>query len=79
MTGFQSKRASALARLEALKESPSRSVGDEVEISRLEHLIDRVLDQIVKDVEAGDLTAIQELLFNIPEKELEAYLPEEKQ
>jgi hypothetical protein len=76
MTGFQSKRASALARLEALKESPSRSVGDEVEISRLEHLIDRVLDQIVKDVEAGDLTAIQELLFNIPEKELEAYLPE---
>ena len=39
MTGFQSKRAAAQAKLEALRESPSRSVSDEIEISRLETLL----------------------------------------
>lgn len=77
MTGFQSKRASAHDRLEALQESPSRSVNDEIEISRLQKLIDQVLEQIVIDVQAGDLSAIEELIKPIPLSLLEAYLPEE--
>lgn len=41
-----------------------------------EQLIAKVLDQIVTDVDSGDLTAIFELLSNIPDRELEAYLPQ---
>ena len=43
----------------------------------MKNLIDQVLDQIVQDVAAGDLTAIQELLKFVPIKNLQAYLPEE--
>lgn len=39
-------------------------------------LIDRVLTQIVKDVSIGDLTAIEELLSQVPDSKLENYLPE---
>lgn len=42
-----------------------------------EQLIDRALKQIVKDVEAGDLTAIEELLGFVPLKYLEGFLSEE--
>ena len=42
-------------------------------------LIDRVLEQIVKDVQDGDLTAIQELLVYCPRDALKQYLPEEIQ
>ncbi len=45
-------------------------------MSARELLLDAVLNQIVKDVEAGDLTAIHELLFDLPNEALEAYLPE---
>jgi hypothetical protein len=41
------------------------------------NLLDKVLDQLVQDVQAGDLTAIEELLKFIPEKNLIAFLPEE--
>lgn len=41
-----------------------------------ETLVDRVLAQILKDVQDGDLTAIQELVLSCPETALEAYLPE---
>jgi hypothetical protein len=41
-----------------------------------EQLIDAVLAQVVIDVNNGDLTAIQELLLSLPNKTLEAYLPE---
>ena len=40
-------------------------------------LIDTVLEQIVKDVQDGDLTAIQELLVYCPVDALKQYLPEE--
>ena len=40
-------------------------------------IIEQVLDQIVEDVEIGDLTAIEELLRNVPVEQLLAYLPEE--
>ena len=47
-----------------------------------EHLkllaIDEVIEQIIIDIENGDLTALQELLLNIDLKTLQAYLPEEK-
>jgi hypothetical protein len=83
MTGFQSKRASALARLEALRESPSLSVRDEIEISRLEEavdqlpdLVDLVMEQIRIDIETGDLTALEELLGHVPEDILQGYLSE---
>jgi hypothetical protein len=83
MTGFQSKRASALARLEALQESPNTSVSDQVEINRLEtlntawlDLREQVLNQIVKDVNDGDLTAIEELLVYCDEEAMRQYLPE---
>lgn len=84
MTGFTSKRAQAQDRLEALKESPSTSVSDQVEITRLEqmnsqwlHLRDLVLEQIVKDVQDGDLTAIEELLVYCEEEAMRQFLSEE--
>jgi len=45
--------------------------------SEREMLIDQVLDQIKKDVDAGDFTAIHEMLIELPNKTLLAYLPEE--
>jgi hypothetical protein len=39
--------------------------------------IELALEQIVRDVEAGDLSAIEELLKFVPEKNLIAFLPEE--
>ena len=44
-----------------------------------QQLIDLVLDQIVKDLEGSDMTAIEELLKTVPRKNLIAYLPEEIQ
>jgi len=44
-----------------------------------QQLIDDVLNQILQDVKDFDLTAIEELIKNIPEKVLIAYLPEEVQ
>ena len=39
-------------------------------------LIDRVLDQIVEDVAQGDVTAIEELLKQVPTQVLVDFLPE---
>lgn len=39
-------------------------------------LVDRVLEQIVKDVNDGDLTAIQELLVYCDVEALKQFLPE---
>ena len=39
-------------------------------------LIDQVLEQIVKDVNIGDLTAIEELIAFIPDDRLIAFLSE---
>jgi hypothetical protein len=79
MTGFISKKSMAEARME----SPSRGVSDEIEINRFAQLNeewislrDRVLDQIVEDVKAGDLTAIEELLLYCDETAMKQYLPE---
>jgi hypothetical protein len=41
-----------------------------------QQLIDDVLNQILQDVRDFDLTAIEELIKNIPEEVLIAYLPE---
>lgn len=41
-------------------------------------LIDKVLEQIVRDVETGDLTAIEELIANIPDDKAQHFLPEEE-
>lgn len=41
-----------------------------------QELIDKVLEQIVRDVESGDLTAIEELIADIPNDKAEHYLPE---
>lgn len=43
-----------------------------------DNLIDRVIDQIKKDIQEGDETAIVELLWSTPVKNLIAYLPEEE-
>jgi hypothetical protein len=40
-------------------------------------LLELALEQIVRDVENWDLTAIEELLRFVPEENLIAYLPEE--
>ena len=40
-------------------------------------LIDAVLEQVVDDVQDGDLTALQELLVYCPVDALKQYLPEE--
>jgi hypothetical protein len=42
-----------------------------------DQIIDKVLKHIKIDVECGDLTAIEELLNNIPTEYLVGYLPEE--
>ena len=57
MSGFESKRAQALDKLNS-------------------YLVERVLTQIVNDVESGDLTAIEELLFYCDEEAMRQYLPE---
>ncbi len=44
-----------------------------------EVLLDWVLEQIKKDVEAGDMTALHEMLMELPNETLMAYLPEEMQ
>jgi hypothetical protein len=44
-----------------------------------QQLIDDVLNQILQDVKDFDLTAVEELIKNIPEDVLKAYLPEEVQ
>lgn len=41
-----------------------------------QELIDLVLEQIKKDIDDGDLTALEELLGFIPEENLQGYLPE---
>ena len=45
-------------------------------ITPREELVNRVLNQIVRDVESRDVTAIEELLGNVPDDVLVAYLPE---
>jgi hypothetical protein len=40
-------------------------------------IIDKVLDQIQLDISRGDLTAIEELLKTVDEKNLQGYLSEE--
>lgn len=47
--------------------------------TELVELIDRVLKQIQDDVDAGDLTALEELLVYCPIEALKQYLPEEIQ
>lgn len=42
-----------------------------------EILRDWVVEQIKKDVDSGDLTAIYELIMELPDEKLIAYLPEE--
>ena len=42
-----------------------------------EKLIDQVIAQIVADIEAGDTTALSELLMRVNENVLKSYLPEE--
>ncbi len=39
-------------------------------------LIDAALEQILIDVESGDLTAIEELLRHVPEDQLQSFLSE---
>ena len=48
-------------------------------ITEREMLMDQVLDQIKKDVDTGDFTAIYELLMELPDEDLLNYLPEEMQ
>jgi hypothetical protein len=46
-------------------------------MSDLKIVIDMVIEQIKKDIEAGDVTAVEELLFSVSQERLIAYLPEE--
>jgi len=41
-----------------------------------EELIDLVIDQILKDIQDGDYTAIHELLLTVPETNLKSFLSE---
>ena len=42
-----------------------------------QELVDKVLKQIKKDIENGDVSAIDEMLLSVDEESLKAYLPEE--
>ena len=48
-------------------------------ITEREVLLDQVIDQIVQDVNNKDFTAIYEMLMELKDTTLIAYLPEEKQ
>jgi hypothetical protein len=48
-------------------------------ITEREVLLDQVVDQIKKDVDSGDFTAIYELIMELNTEILLAYLPEEMQ
>lgn len=41
-----------------------------------EELIDLVIDQMLKDIQNGDYTAIQELLLTVSETNLKSFLSE---
>jgi hypothetical protein len=41
-------------------------------------LLDKVMTQVVEDVQAGDMTAVEVLLDYIPIEVLQSYLPEEE-
>ena len=41
-------------------------------------LIERVVEEIKRDIDNGDVTALEELLSFIPKENLIAYLPEEE-
>lgn len=41
------------------------------------NLIDAVVEQIRRDLDFGDLTALEEFLKDIPEEDLKSYLREE--
>ncbi len=43
-----------------------------------EQLVERVITQIVEDVDNGDTTAIHEMFDKVHETVLEAFLPEEQ-
>jgi hypothetical protein len=43
----------------------------------LVELIELVIEQIKKDIEAEDVTALEELLLSVSQDRLIAYLPEE--
>lgn len=45
---------------------------------RDQDLIDRVLIQIQEDIENGDVTAIEEMLYHVPIQHLEAFLSEDQ-
>ena len=47
-------------------------------ITEREILMDWVVEQIKKDIESGDLTAIYELIMELPDETLMGYLPEER-
>lgn len=50
---------------------------DEVDEFLKQELIDRVLEEMRKDFENGDVTAIDELLKHVDDRWLKGYLPEE--
>lgn len=45
-------------------------------MTKLDKLIDKVLEQIQEDVNNGDLTAIEELIKPLPEEQLQGFLSE---
>ena len=49
---------------------------DENDFVDRQDLIDQVLYQIVRDVNSGDVTAIEELIKFVPDDRLIAFLPE---
>jgi len=42
------------------------------------NIIDKVIEQIRRDLDFGDTTALEELLRDVPDESLKAYLPEEE-
>lgn len=44
--------------------------------NEMDKLVDRALEQILKDVASGDMTAVAELLYFVPQDKLADYLPE---
>lgn len=47
------------------------------ELKTKENLVNDVIEQIKKDIQNQDITALEELLHSAPSENLAAYLPEE--
>ncbi len=66
----------SLQTLQGIEQSKINSDSGALKMKTKQQIIDTVIEQIKRDIEVGDVTALFELLEHIKHQELEAFLPE---